>query len=123
MSGNPNRQRLGKETMTRSAWAEWLVARLLIRRGCGNGCRNGEGSSSQTGPYQIVDPTQYEQYHEEKSHYYEQATQEEDEADNEQQAVLEVAPVVKDFLGALVTRRFYRGSVDTLPVGFGATSK
>ncbi|KEH19156.1 hypothetical protein MtrunA17_Chr8g0357641 [Medicago truncatula] len=50
MSGNPNRQRLSKETMTRSARAERQVAHPFIRKGRGGECRIGEGSSSQTRP-------------------------------------------------------------------------
>jgi len=62
--------------MVGNAWAERVVARPFIRRGCGNGRRSGEGLSSH-----IVNPTHHL---EEDPHHYEHLTQEEGGADLEQ---------------------------------------
>jgi len=79
MSQRPDKIRLGRETSTSSAQKEkQALCPPMIGRGRGGGTRFyrvdvAGGSSSQTDPPQMVDPTQY--HKEYQQHYHEEAYQ------------------------------------------------
>jgi len=79
MSERPDNQRGGKETMNGSAQTGRQARSPPVTRRHGGRSGDEEGTSSHTGPSQIVDPTQQYEQHYEKSRYQKGEAQQEAE--------------------------------------------